>query len=259
MMMKKKKVRVPRVSVGGRRIIVKPQEPSFSNTEVDIYNPTVLFDDNSPSINAPVDVVIVDDEQDQLETIIQKEDREYYVVLDVESNMQDSKVSFKEQDVTEIAAYLLDKNTLSHIDSFITFVRPAIHPKLTQKYKKITGVKQSDVDSAPGFYKAIDDFRSWLYSYSGQKTICVWSKNDLFKLKYSCELYKCECPFNEDKDILDVSKMFSDSKGYKRTYNLYSGMKKARIDFEGVQHRATDDANNIVEIMRELLSLPSKS
>ena len=59
-------------------------------------------------------------------------------------------------EIIEIGAVMVDRETLSIVDEFQTFIKPIRHPILTDFCKQLTSITQSQVDTAPTFPAAID-------------------------------------------------------------------------------------------------------
>src|SRR3954453_22933067 len=92
----------------------------------------------------------------------------YYFVIDLEATCDENHVIPREQtEIIEIGAVLCDAQTLAPVGEFQTFVRPMRHPKLTPFCTRLTTIKQSDVDAAPGFSAAVQKMALWLRPWAG--------------------------------------------------------------------------------------------
>lgn len=132
------------------------------------------------------------------------------------------------------------------LDTFQTFIKPVINPRLTDFCSSLTGITQNDVDGAPGYIEAITDFDDWL-----QKTGCsVWSSwgaYDKGQLERDSKLHKMWPRFLECRHI-NLKKPWKRSNRSKRD-PLRAALDFHGLTFEGTIHRALDDTLNIVRLL----------
>lgn len=179
--------------------------------------------------------------------------KEYYVIIDFEATCdKNNSMPNKEREIIEFAAVLVNKKTLLTEDEFDMFVKPINNPILTDYCVTLTSISQEDVDDAFKFNTVLSQFSKWLTKHKGTKTFCSWGAYDKRQLEQDCAMHGSKYPFDNDEHI-DVKKLFSATKGYKRKYSLSNALKKIKIDFQGTQHRGIDDARNIAAVMRGIL------
>lgn len=183
-------------------------------------------------------------------------DNTYYVVIDFEATCFKSKrVSRSDTEIIEFAAVLVDKRTMEVVDEFDMFVRPVIYPKLDKFCTELTSITQEEVDGGYTFPTVLRQFTNWMQQYPGLKTFCAWGDYDRSQLRMECERNNLDYPF--DDEYINVKKLFSELKGYKRKYGVSTALKRLKLDFEGTPHRGIDDSRNIVRIMKAILTEPS--
>lgn len=185
-----------------------------------------------------------------IEEEVEGEVPECYVVIDFEATCFQKRLSRDETEIIEFAAILVDKETMAPLDEFNYFVKPVIHPELSDYCLDLTGISQSDVDEAFRFPTVLRQFKSWLAKTEGKKVFCSWGEYDRIQLEMECERNNEEYPFSGDH--INVKELFSEVKKYKRKYSLTNAMKRLKLSFEGSRHRAIDDARNIVRVMKTL-------
>ncbi|KAJ3434632.1 3'-5' exonuclease eri1-related [Anaeramoeba flamelloides] len=88
---------------------------------------------------------------------------EYLVGIDFELNMS----SLIQSDLIEViefpgVCYSIKKDTI--VSQFHSYVQPVFSPYLTDICKKITKIRQQDVDEAPEFPQVLDQYNKWLVS-----------------------------------------------------------------------------------------------
>ena len=64
----------------------------------------------------------------------------YYAVMDLEATC-DERSGFMPQEIIELPVVLLDSTTGQVVDEFRTFVRPQVHPSLTEFCTQLTGLE----------------------------------------------------------------------------------------------------------------------
>ena len=171
------------------------------------------------------------------------------VVVDLEATCCDAG-SFprSEMEIIEIGAVLLD-DELRPAREFCRFVRPTLHPQLTEFCTRLTTIQQSDVDSAPLFPEALDEFVRWIGS--GQHWLCSWGEYDRRQLQQDCALHGTNMPTWFASRHRNIKKMYADARGCKPC-GLGSAINRLGLKFDGTQHRGIDDARNIAAVVRHL-------
>lgn len=99
----------------------------------------------------------------------------YLLCIDLEATCdEDSKpgepphqliVQREDMEAIEIGLTVIDLSSLKVIDQFQSFVRPSLHPALTDFCRKLTTIKQSDVDAAPGYTGVAQMLDAFLAAY----------------------------------------------------------------------------------------------
>lgn len=168
-----------------------------------------------------------------------------YVVIDLEMNkIQYDKRAEKDQlrsEIIEIGAVIVDEN-LNITDTFKTYVSPE-HSLLDNYIKGLTGIKYSDVESAPVFKDAIKGFIKWLPKDS---IIVSWSDND--KTQIETEASSKGVDISEMENYFDTwydcQVEFTEKMNAQRIYKLSEALVIADIDYDENIHDALVDAKN---------------
>ena len=179
---------------------------------------------------------------------------EYYVIVDFEATCdKNNRMPMKNREIIEFAAVLMNKNTNFIESEFTMFVKPMVSPRLTDYCKELTTITQADVNNAFSFGTVLAQFKRWLDKHKGKKTFCSWGSYDKTQLLLDCERHGVYYPFS--KEHVDIRKLFSSIKGYKRKYSLASALKRLKLEFQGTKHRGIDDAKNIAAVYQRLLEI----
>lgn len=78
------------------------------------------------------------------------------------------------QQVIAIGACLCD-DAFVHIDSFYSLVCPAGFRRLSPHVRRMTHLKDTEIQKASKFPQVADRFISWLQHYAGEEAICLYS------------------------------------------------------------------------------------
>jgi inhibitor of KinA sporulation pathway (predicted exonuclease) len=155
------------------------------------------------------------------------------IIIDIEATCWKNRKLFQKenQETIEIGAVKLNPEMTEVVDEFQIFIKPVIHPSLSDFCTELTTITQADVDNAPLFKEAWEThFLPWI----GEETrFGSWGNFDLKMLKKDCERSSSEFPF---KKFCNISR------------TCYGSRRKAGrrlgIKFEGTRHRAHDDARH---------------
>ncbi|WP_339736244.1 3'-5' exonuclease [uncultured Gimesia sp.] len=171
----------------------------------------------------------------------------YYLIIDLEATCCDQRsVPRNEMEIIEIGAVMVERDSLSVVDEFQTFIQPVRHPQLTQFCTELTSIQQSDIAAAPLFPIAIIRIQGWLASYEAA-LFCSWGDYDKSQFLQDCHYHQIPYPFPSDH--LNLKKQFSLSQGYPKNHGMARALKLAGIPLEGTHHRGIDDARNMAKLM----------
>ncbi len=132
------------------------------------------------------------------------------------------------------------------LGKFSRFVRPTVNPVLSGFCKKLTSIRQEDVDRADPYPKVIADFQNWIGIHDNDYTLASWGKYDKQMLKANCELHRLDSQWLEHST--DLKKEYHRIKGEHKLTGLVNTLRKEGIEFTGTHHRAISDAENTAKI-----------
>ena len=175
----------------------------------------------------------------------------HYIVLDLEATCWEKKAK-KTNEIIEIGAVAVD-HKMDILDEFNTFVKPMIHPILSDFCTQLTSIKQEDVDTAAMYPEVITNFQQWILEFGEDYFLCSWGYYDKNQFVQDCNLHSL------DKDWLKNHISLKHQYGYLRNMRRPPGMKAAlkleNIQLEGTHHRGIDDARNITKIFLKYFDL----
>lgn len=176
-----------------------------------------------------------------------------YVVYD---NKRRIVLEYPIQEVIEIGAVKLD-DYFNPIETFTMFVNSKC--PITTRCTQLTGILQKDVDHAPQFRKAMNQFAEWIVSTGEDYYLYSWSESDkkqIFtetQVKYIGQNFPILGCLN-DKHYIDLQREFSFLCGRDRNHPI--SLKKAaellNLNFNQ-KHRALDDSLAAADILIEMI------
>ena len=94
----------------------------------------------------------------------------HFIVYDLEATCWRHRRSWQVE-VIEIGAVKVSEN-LEVLDEFTAFVRPLLHPEISEFCTRLTSITQADIEDADAFHEVIQAFESWMEPASVRT---VWS------------------------------------------------------------------------------------
>lgn len=179
-----------------------------------------------------------------------------YIIFDLEAtcwseedkNNDALKHIYKQNEIIEIGAVAIDEQ-MKIIGSFDIFVKPTINPILSQFCKDLTHIDQEFVDRAKTFDVAVKLFEEWC---GEDVELCSWGFYDKKQLTTESEIKRYNGNIvNMLKHHISVKHQFGSIKkikpcGTRKALNILG------LNFDGTQHRAIYDAQNIAKVFIEI-------
>ncbi|KAJ5072130.1 3'-5' exonuclease eri1-related [Anaeramoeba ignava] len=165
-------------------------------------------------------------------------------------------------EIIEMPTLILNTKTLKIEDTFHSYIRPEIFPRLTKFCENLTGIEQEIVDKSPVFIQVLFCFEKWLISHnlidSQRKKIGNWTfitcgNSDLQTL-LTYQLVNSRMIQRPDyfNDWIDLQKVFSQF--YKSDKpGLMNMLNHLNFVFRGTLHSGIDDAQNTARIVVKMI------
>ena len=172
-----------------------------------------------------------------------------YIVIDFEATCWKFPKAPEEQEIIEVGAVRIDR--YGHIiDKFCCFVQPVIHPELSYFCMELTGIQQSDVDSAKTFPLVYDQLLNWLEMYPDFSFVS-WGAFDERLLRLNCQHHHLDIFW--DRSFANIKKQYAQIHQLEKPIGLMKAVKTEKFEFEGDHHRAFADAYNTAKIFGKYL------
>jgi len=175
-----------------------------------------------------------------------------YIVFDLEATCWEGQPKLKKQETIEIGALLL--NPYGEIKgSFNRFIRPVVHPYLSNYCVSLTSIRQEQVDRADKFLAVIEDFQDWACIFDEDYVLCSWGEFDQEILINDCHLHDVEADWLDQ--YANLKKQYQQIKGLHKQKGLKSAVNAEGFEFTGTHHRAIDDAKNLTKIFLKYIDM----
>lgn len=174
-----------------------------------------------------------------------------FLLVDLEATCWERLKVRDKNEIIEIGVCICDING-DILDKYQSFVKPRINKKLSGFCKKLTGIRQCDIDSSDILSIVILNIQEWArfnFSADLKKTKwCSWGTWDILCIENDCRRHDIDFPFGKHICL-------------KHFYEEYSGIdcglreavRREGYKWEGSEHRALDDAYNSQKIAKMLL------
>lgn len=166
-----------------------------------------------------------------------------YIIFDLESTCWENDRS-KTREIIEIGAVKIDADKKT-IDEFNAFIKPTIHPNLSEFCIDLTSISQEEVETAQTFPEVISDFKSWI-NLNKEYLLCSWGHYDRNQFKSDMKLHSLNAEWVEKH--ISLKHQYTELKNLKRPLGMNGALKLENFKLEGTHHRGIDDARNISKI-----------
>lgn len=170
------------------------------------------------------------------------------IVCDLEATCWDDGTSKDQMETIEIGAVRIQNGVMA--DQFSSFIRPALHTKLSEFCKKLTTIHQADVDTAQPFAEVFNSFLQWIGP--SPFVFCSWGRYDVGQLQLDTQRLNIPWPATLSHH-LNIKHTFAQWRQVP-SCGMDRALQYMNIPLEGVHHRGIDDARNIARLA--LMMLP---
>ena len=173
-----------------------------------------------------------------------------FIIFDLEATCWKDRRAPDETETIEIGAVELDGNGAIQSE-FGCFVRPVVHPQLSDFCLNLTSIAQSDVDGAQTFAPAFARFVAWAQTGGEPLTLVSWGDFDPRQLQLDCARAGVEYPASFARHV-NIKTRFAQARNIKPV-GMARALKILNLPLAGTHHRGIDDARNIAAIAQTML------
>lgn len=171
-----------------------------------------------------------------------------YIVLDLEATCWQDRNNGKRSEIIEIGAVAVDSHGET-TGEFSEFVKPVLHPVLSDFAKKLTTIQQEDIDTARPFEEVIASFWDWIGVDELPYLLCSWGFYDRRQLTRDCELHGLDTTWLEPH--ISLKHQYQRIRNLRRPVGMGKALRMESLQLHGTHHRGIDDARNIAKIFKK--------
>ena len=164
-----------------------------------------------------------------------------YIVFDLEATCWEQH-DRSDNEIIEIGALKIS-DQLEIVSEFQTFVKPLKYPILSDFCKKLTTIRQEEVDNAPHFYEVIPAFKAWI---GEEYQLCSWGYYDQRQLVADCQLSNLDHQWT--RHHISIKHQHGRIRQLKRPLGMMRALQLEGMQATGTHHCGIDDARNIAKI-----------
>lgn len=177
------------------------------------------------------------------------------LVVDLEATCWgDARHPREDMETIEFGGVLVRMSDLQPIDERSWFVKPKLHPQLSDYCVNLTSITQSQVDAGVPFEELCDLIAAWLEPHRERLGWGSWGNFDKHQLKKDAARFAIQSPLDAYPHT-NLKDIFSKKHG---TGKPRPGMRRALelcgLTIEGAHHRGIDDARNIARMLPFILN-----
>jgi len=166
------------------------------------------------------------------------------------------------RELTEIGAVMLSPDTFAPVREFQSYIRPTLHPQLSDHCKRVTGFTQATVNAATPFTDVWNRFLEWMEDepLSGV-VLCGWGPFEWWWLRDECALRSLRAPpFTRYVDLMaEAARHFaSTDPTYTHEFiGLTKAAERLRLPVDtGQLHGAQYDAQLAARVLQAVMIRP---
>lgn len=167
-----------------------------------------------------------------------------YIILDLEATCWEQRDAGQKNEIIEIGAVKVNEQGIA-TDEFARFVKPSLHPELSEFCKTLTSIRQHQVDKADLFPQVITEFIHWI-NPSEAYVLCSWGHYDKHQLIADCQLHQLETGWLTPH--ISLKHQHGELRSLRKPLGMASALRMEGLELKGTHHRGIDDARNITEI-----------
>ncbi|MBD8615087.1 3'-5' exonuclease [Pseudomonas viridiflava] len=157
-----------------------------------------------------------------------------------------------EMETIEVGAVVVDTwDDDAIVGEFCRFVKPTLHPQLTEFCIGLTTITQADVDQAQGYAEVSKELSDFIEPYRADGIMWgSWGAYDLKQLAQDAALHDCQAM------LFDLQHTNLKKWHWKVLSCRAMGLKNAVLDlglsWSGTHHRGIDDSRNVAAVFHQL-------
>lgn len=175
-----------------------------------------------------------------------------YIILDLEATCWEDRTLKHTSEIIEIGAVRVNENR-EITGEFSRFIRPQLHPVLSEFCKSLTTITQEEIDLASSFPEVLQEFLHWIKENNSSFQLGSWGFYDKNQFEKDCTLHSLDTTWLTSH--ISIKHQYAAITGAKRPMGMAGALKREGLDLVGTHHRGIDDARNISRIFLKYFDL----
>lgn len=180
--------------------------------------------------------------------------KRYLFCVDLEATCCDKgTVPREEMEIIEFGGVLLDKEkNWEEVDRLEFFIKPEVHPVLTEFCKELTKITQEQVDGGIPYEQASYITGRYQLERANNMAWCSWGAFDKNIMVQNGGMHDLPSLLNPGKHF-NLKVWYSSLNMTKKGFGLDKAVTREGLEFLGQHHRALSDAENVAQIFRRMV------
>lgn len=168
-----------------------------------------------------------------------------YIILDLEATCWEDRALKNTSEIIEIGAVRVNENQ-EITGEFCRFIRPQLHPELSDFCKSLTTITQAEIDAAAPFPEVLEEFLRWISEGDQPYLLGSWGFYDRNQLEKDCKLHGLDSSWLAPH--MSIKHQHAPLTGARRPMGMAGALAREGLALVGTHHRGIDDARNITQI-----------
>ena len=177
-------------------------------------------------------------------------DIQYLLLVDLEATCWESnKGRVHEMEAIEFGGMVVRIHDRSLVTEFSTYIRPRVHPKLSDYCRALTGISQAAVDAGINFEDLTELLSQRIDKYKQSLAWASWGNYDRRQLEQDANRWGVPTPLVHVPHF-NLKKLFAKRQRIKGSRpSLRRALAIAGLRYEGASHSAVDEVRNIARLL----------
>lgn len=171
----------------------------------------------------------------------------HLLVLDFEATCcDDNTFTRTDMEIIEFPICVVDLKTKRVIDEYHSYVKPKVHPTLTNFCTTLTGIQQTTVDNAKDISTVLSEVKDFIKKYPDSVFVTCgdWDLKTMLPTQTQKENLQVSSRFS---NWLNIKKEFAKCYG-KKAHGMVDMLNELKLPLVGHHHSGIDDTRNIARM-----------
>jgi len=181
---------------------------------------------------------------------VRPQDFENLLLVDLEATCWESNAGREsEMEAIDFGGVLVRMRDRSILKQFTIYVRPRVHPQLSDYCRNLTGISQATVEAGILFEQLAGELAGHLHDYQHSLAWASWGNYDRRQLEQDAARWGVATPLAELTHF-NFKKLFAKRQRVRGSRpSIRRAIEIAGLQYEGAKHSGVDEARNIARLL----------